>query len=134
MDRARGSGQPNENENGVQGRGTGGSARADETFDLGEREPRGIDRVAASDRPDRRAAAAAHAARAAGAGDLAHAARAFAHGLADRAIRDALAVADDQECRPPAGPAARDELIMPQVKMDFNIASGLISPGGSRAA
>src|SRR5262245_6378322 len=107
MDRTRGRGQPNENESGVR---RAGSARADEALDLGERDGPGVDGLGRDDLADRRPAAAAHAPGATRARDLSDGARALAHRLADRAVRDALAMADDQAPSPAGG--TRDGVTM----------------------
>src|SRR5262245_47985940 len=133
MRRAPRRGHSNEIESGVrESRGKRDAlAGADETFDVREGGDRcGLRRLGGDDLADHRTAAAAHASRAAHACDLAHGARALAHGLADRAIAHALAVADDH-ARPPAG-HARTRRIIANLKMDFNIdpsgPAGEISP------
>src|SRR5262245_40111099 len=120
MDRTRGRSQSNENESGV--RRPVGSAGADQALDLAQRDGRGVDGLGRDDLADRRAAAAAHAPGAARARDLSDGARALAHGLADRAVRDALAMADDQAPAPAGGP--RNGVTMTHMKMDFNIGVG----------
>jgi hypothetical protein len=120
MDPARASGQPNENENGVQETATPASAGADEALDLDEGGGRGEGRLGRDDLADRRAASPAHAPGAAGARDLLHGPRTVLDRLADGAIRDALAVADDQALAS-GGRSARAREIMPQMKMVFNI-------------